>query len=139
MDVVYTEFTLMRTLFKLLQPLEEDITGKVCIMTRDDNSFKEDIVVVPLAITSEFVGQTATTNINIHVPDIRVNIDGVQQLKPNIDRMNELYLLVANLIDDARVEDVSLRIVSHHTLPESSIQSHYVNVVVGWKIWKTNN
>lgn len=101
---------------------------------RPDGSMKEDIVVNTIATTQESLPQLATSNINIYVADIRLKIDGVEQLKPNRVRLEELTKSVLKTLRRARVEGLLLSAEGQAILQESSVGQHYSNIRITWNI-----
>lgn len=126
-------------LFKTLSASESivsAISGGIHKRQRPLNSELEDIVVNTIALSQEYYPQIGTSNINIHVPDKNISIDGVKQKMPDNDRMEELSSLVLETIRSASFDGISASIESQTVIPESEIKQHFVNVRITWNIHK---
>lgn len=130
-----TSFELDRIIRDLLVRSQVAINGGIYYQNdRPDGSMKEDIVVNTIATTQESLPQLATSNINIYVADIRLKIDGVEQLKPNRVRLEELTKSVLETLRRARVEGLLLSAEGQAILQESSVGQHYSNIRITWNI-----
>ena len=103
---------------------------------RPVNSSLEDIVVNTIAITTSSCPQTATSNVNIYVPDMDVNVDGVVTNMPNIGRLSEITNLVLNILRNAIVEGLEFTPANHIVIAEPTMRQHYSNIRVNWNIQK---
>jgi hypothetical protein len=102
------------------------ISGGVYKLERPDDSEKEDIVINCINITPDTV-QYATANINIYVPDLRVNIAGKQQSKPNFRRLSELSEKYSDLLEYLVLEVMEVTVESQSTFKERETNQHYLN------------
>lgn len=109
-----------------------DITGDVYTAgERPANSTAEDIVINNINFEHS-TPRRGISNINIHVPDIVVSIDGIQQRKTNRDRLNAIAQTVQTVIDSTTLRGVSLRIETTQVFAEES--EHYLNMRCAWII-----
>lgn len=110
------------------------ISGGVYIDERPDGSEAEDIVVNTIDLTQEHAPQLGTSNLNIHVSDIDVQINGVQQKKKNRERLKSLTTIVLDALKSAKIEGLALIVTNQTTIKEPTINQHYVNIRVDWVI-----
>jgi hypothetical protein len=110
------------------------ISGGVYIDERPDGSEAEDIVVNTIDLTQEHAPQLGTSNVNIHVSDIDVQINGIQQKKKDRERLKSLTTIVLDVLKSAKVEGLSLVTAAQTTIKEPTINQHYVNIRVDWVI-----
>lgn len=123
-------------LFRILsgsQSVRSAISGGI-YYERPDGSETEDISINTIDLTQEFVPQLGTSNVNIHVSDLNVQINGVQQRKANGTRLKAITTLVVDTLRSAKVEGLSLVVVGQTMINEPTINQHYVNVRVDWVI-----
>lgn len=110
------------------------ISGGVYIDERPDGSEAEDIVVNTIDLTQEHAPQLGTSNVNIHVSDIDVQINGVQQKKKNRERLKSLTTIVLDALKSAKIEGLALIVTNQTKIKEPTINQHYVNIRVDWVI-----
>lgn len=110
------------------------ISGKVYIDERPDSSESEDIVVNTIALTLDNPPQLGSSNVNIHVSDMDVQINGVQQKKKDRGRLKLLTAIVVDVLKSAKIEGLALIVSTQTTIKEPSISQHYVNIRVDWVI-----
>jgi hypothetical protein len=109
-----------------------DITGDVYTAgERPANSTAEDIVINNINFEHS-TPRRGISNINIHVADIVVTIDGIQQRKTNRDRLNAIAQTVQTVIDSTTINGVSLRIETTQVFAEEA--EHYLNMRCAWII-----
>ena len=107
-----------------------DISGGVYTAgERPANSDAEDIVINNINFDHS-TPRRGISNINIHVPDIVVTIDGIQQRKTNRDRLNAIAQTVQTVIDSTTLRGVSLRIDTTQVFAEEN--EHYLNMRCNW-------
>ena len=107
-----------------------DISGGVYTAgERPANSTAEDIVINNINFEHS-TPRRGISNINIHVPDIVVTIDGIQQRKTNRDRLNAIAQTVQTVIDSTTLRGVSLRIDTTQVFAEEN--EHYLNMRCNW-------
>lgn len=110
------------------------ISGKVYIDERPDSSESEDIVVNTIALTLDNPPQLGSSNVNIHVSDMDVQINGVQQKKKDRGRLKLLTAIVVDVLKSAKIEGLALIVSTQTTIKEPSISQYYVNIRVDWVI-----
>jgi hypothetical protein len=101
---------------------------------RPDNSEKEDITINTIAITRNFIPQTGTSNVNIYVPDLKLNINGQEQRKANRERLRNITNLVISVLEAANPEGLAFWISAQTTLKDPGIYQHYTNLRIDWNI-----
>ena len=111
------------------------INGGIYKTTRPLNSQKEDIVVNTIALTQDYYPQIGTSNVNIHVPDMSVQIGGVSQMMPNDAKMNTIAKLVLDVLRAANPVGVSITIEGQNTIEEVEIKQHFVNIRINWYLY----
>ena len=124
-------------LFALLnsnQAIKAMITGGVYNSQRPLNSEKEDIVVNTITLTQDSSPQEGVSNINIHVPDMTVKINSVQQTVINNGRLKVISEAVLAAIRSANIEGLKCYPESQTTIQESEIKQHYCNIRINWNI-----
>ncbi len=125
-------------LFKILnsdKALKAELKGG--IYTGDDRpegSEVEDIVVNTIAITQDYLPQLGTSNVNIFVPDIKVRINGKEQIVSNRARINELAKLVTEVLKSARVYGLLYIIENQSIIDQPTIKQHFLNIRLSWNI-----
>jgi len=128
-------------LFQVLNGSDElktALSGGIYTTDRPDNSEKEDITVNTITVTGDSP-QRGTSNVNIHVPDLKPNIGGQEQRKENRERLHQLTTLVISILETARVEGLLFWVANQTTLPEPEIKQHYTNLRIEWNICKASN
>jgi len=76
------------------------ISGSLWQHQRPANSEREDIVVNSLALTGQQL-QQGVVNVNIHVPNLKVNLDGAaDNTMPDLARMHAIEQVLYPLIND---------------------------------------
>lgn len=116
------------------QSIISAISGGVYIDERPDGSESEDIVVNTIDLTQEYAPQLGTSNVNIHVSDIDVQINGIQQKKKNRERLKSITTIVLDALKSNKIEGLTLVVTNQTTIKEPSINQHYVNIRVDWVI-----
>ena len=125
------------TLFALLNgstALKDEISGGVYAGQRPLNSSLEDIVVNTIAMTQEHYPQLGTSNVNIHVCDKTVSIAGVQQKVEDRARLKAISNIVLGVIRSASYPEIKMVVEAQTTIPDQSIEQHYVNIRVTYTI-----
>jgi uncharacterized protein YdgA (DUF945 family) len=117
--------------------LKANISGGIYTTDRPDNSEKEDITINTITVTGDRP-QRGTSNVNIHVPDLKLKIEEQEQRKENRERLQQLTTLVISILEAARVNGLLFWVSNQTTLPEPDYQ-HYANLRIEWNICKINN
>lgn len=116
------------------ETLKTAMTGKVYAGQRSLNSIKEDVTINTIALTQEFLPQLGTSNINVHVADMSVTLDGVKQKMANRDRLNMLSKIVLGAIRESKIAGVGFTIENQTVMQEAEVSQHYVNIRINWFI-----
>jgi hypothetical protein len=105
------------------------ITGANCYHRRDPNSTKEDIVTNCLPINNEQLSKVIA-NVNIHVPDLEVTINGVQDKQPNHDRLKELAEMAVAALTDVWINGMNYTVQQQQLFRDTEAGDHYINIRV---------
>lgn len=108
------------------------LQGRIYNDKRSDGRETEECIVVNTPWSSHGKPQSGYSNINIHVPDMAVTIDGKEQLMPNLARLSTLTNLVLAALEEATVEGVSWNEPQETKMAESSHAEHYNNLRIDW-------
>ena len=116
--------------------LKNAINGGIYVQgERPDNSSKEDIVINNIAITHE-LPQSGNSNVNIHVEDLTLKINGQEQRKAKRERLRTLTSLTIAALKAARIEGLTFWITNETVIKEPAINQHYNNLRISWNIQK---
>lgn len=132
-----TTFDTDSILFKILKNTPEVvsvISGGIYKGDRPDDSDKEDITINTIDLTVEDLPQIGTSNVNIHVPDMTVNIGGTTQKKANDERLKQITTLVLDALRSANISYLELIVTNQVKIREQSINQHFVNIRINWNI-----
>jgi hypothetical protein len=109
------------------------VSGGIYVGDRPDGSQLEDITINTLTIPYDRI-QSAISNVNIHVPDLRAKIKGKEQRKKDRERLRTLSQAVVSALESASVPKALFWVDSQATLSEREIGQHYVNLRIRWNI-----
>ena len=133
-----TSFDIDKIVYKLLSgssELKSTITGGVYHSNdRPDGSVKEDVVINTITMTQDYLPQLATSNVNIYVADITRRIDGVEQTKPNHERLAKLTKIVLDVLRSAQIEGLKIIPESQSVLNDTTVKQHFCNIRIAWNI-----
>lgn len=133
-----TTIDINRILFRILNQAKAELKLSGGIYKNDDrqvNSVLEDITINTIDLSVDYAPQIATSNVNVHVPDIEVVIDGTPQRKTNEPRLKELSDIVIRLINGTHIPGAGHRTGSQTLLKDADASfQHYVNIRVNWSI-----
>ena len=116
--------------------LFDGITGGIYTAgERPDNSNAEDIVINNISFEHS-TPKRGVSNINIHIPDIAVQINGTPQFKTNRERLQEITQIVTSIIETTTIEGVGLHIDATQVFAEPNAHEHYMNIRASWLIAK---
>lgn len=115
--------------------LRNELTGSIYVGERPDNSEKEDVAVNNITVTHERP-QSGTSNVNIHVPDLRLKIKGQEQTKADRERLRTLTNLVLSVLKAANIEGLTFWVTNETVIKEPALPQHYTNLRIGWNIHK---
>lgn len=116
-------------------PVKNAISGNIYVGDdRPDDSQDEDIVVNSIDLTQDYLPQIGTSNVNIYVSDMIVEIGGKQQMKANRVRLKALSEKAMEALRGAKVPGLMFSIENQYTLAEPTTKQHYVNIRISWNI-----
>jgi len=119
----------------MTSPVKNAISGNIYVGNdRPDDSQDEDIVVNSIDLTQDHLPQIGTSNVNIYVPDMIVNIGNKQQTKSNRARLKILSEMAIKSLREAIVEGLVFTIDSQTILTETSVKQHFTNIRLSWNI-----
>ena len=138
MQTIELEDILYKAL-KASEPVAAAIDGGIFVLgERPEGSGKVDIVINTITGGTGTRPQNAVVNVNIHVPDLLLTIDGGQQRKANRERLRPVVKAVRQTINAANIEGLSLQIVGENIIRETQVPEHYANIRVNCYIVQTN-
>lgn len=113
--------------------LESAISGGIYKLQRPVNSIKEDVVINSITLNANQL-QEGVLNVNIHVPNLSVSVNGVQDnSQPDFSKLKALTALAVSSLED--VWEVSSEVYYDVQTPgspidEPEINQHYSNIRV---------
>lgn len=111
------------------------ISGDVYVMgERPENSKLCDVVINTLSAGGENRPQIATSNVNIHVPDLKLTIGGQPQRKADRETLRTIVAAVKAALKSAQVEGLTIALGAENTIREVNAPEHYANIRVEWYI-----
>lgn len=122
-------------IYKILtQSRRLDISGGIFTAgERPDDSRAEDIVINNISFEHSRPAR-GVSNVNIHVPDIEVTINGTPQRKADRDRMQEIADAVISILESTTIDGVKITLSSSQVFAEET--GHYFNLRYDWLIAK---
>lgn len=124
-------------LFRLLNG-KTTIKGGVYVGdARPEDSTEEDIVVNTIDLEADALPQIGTSNINVYVPDVSMNIKGKMQVSANRTRLNELTQEVLKIVRETVLPGVKATPKSATIMYEPTIKQHFMNIRIDWNIQTT--
>jgi hypothetical protein len=107
--------------------LADEITGKVYKRSRPAQSKQEDVVINCLPVNNTQL-QFAVVNVNIHVPNIRVLSNNIED-GGHVDhpRMLELSGIAKDLLDDQWSSGYSFHVQQQNIFQDEISENAYVN------------
>lgn len=132
-----TSFELESILYGILnvRTIKNAISGGIYLGdTRPEDSGDEDITINTITVSSDVCPQTATSNVNIHVPDVDANLGGKVQKVANRIRLKALTNLVFTELRNADLTGIKIVPMLMSTMAETSINQHYINIRIDWNI-----
>lgn len=125
-----TTFDITDILYRHLNDssLKTEINGVIC-KKRPVDSTAEDVVINALPINNLDL-QTAIVNVNIHVPNIDVDINGRQDnTQPDFARLKFLADMAVDILSNRWIDDYSFD-VQQQSGPVEDVHDHFVNIRV---------
>lgn len=136
-EALKTTFDTDAILFSLLKnsPVKNAINGNIYVGDdRPADSKDEDIVVNTIYLTADFRPQIGTSNVNIYVPDVDVQIGNRKQKKSNRVRLKALSEKTIDTLRNTAVAGLLLTVESQNILAEPGIDQHFANIRISWNI-----
>jgi hypothetical protein len=116
--------------------LKAAINGGIYVQgERPDNSEREDVVINNIVISHAYP-QGGTSNVNIHVADLKRKIKGQEQRKADRERLRFLTGIVAGTLKAANVQGLTFWIENETVIKEPAVSQHYTNLRINWNIHK---
>jgi hypothetical protein len=136
-----TTLDVLTILYQLLlaSSLPSQITGKVRKGERPAASELEDIVVNTLPIQNDNLQRTVA-NVNVYVPSLQMEENGIQTQKPDYARLDELVDLLLPILKDVREKRdyyLDWQQVSQPIKDESS-NSYFINIRIDFYAFNVN-
>lgn len=125
-------FNINTVLYKLLNgstSLRSVFTGEIYIHESPDNINYENITINTLNV-SHGMPFTGTSNINIHVPDLLISYNDVEQYVADENRINELTTAVIDILENEIINECNIKITNESILENG--QEHYANIRIDW-------
>lgn len=119
-------------------PLKAELSGGIYPLQRPENSGKEDLVIGTLTL-GEGPVQIGVFNLNLHVPNIKVQIGGKEQSQPDRRRMRVISGILRDLFSEQFFEDCSAWITNIAEIKEPSLDEWYVNHRLEIRVHETEN
>ena len=132
-----TSFELEQTLYRTLNvsAIKNAISGGIFLGdTRPMDSENEDITINTITVSTDTCPQTATSNVNIHVPDVETKVNGKVHMVANRIRLKALSDKVLNQLRTTQLTGMKIVPMMMSTIDEPSIHQHYMNIRVDWNI-----
>ena len=108
--------------------LKTEINGGVYKHRRPAASQKEDVVINCLPINTLQL-QSAIVNVNIHVPNLTVAVNGTQDnSQPDHTRLQELTAIAVTILSDVWAEDYNFDIQQQTLIEDPEAGDHYINL-----------
>lgn len=104
------------------------ITGQIYKNNRPLGSKTEDIVINSLPVNNLQL-QTAIVNVNIHVPNLVLSINGTQDTtQPDHARLKTLTTLALAVLADQWTADYNYDVQQEVLIEEEEFHEHYINI-----------
>ncbi len=107
--------------------IQNAVSGGVFHNSRPSKSTREDVVVNSIVLTPGDIS-LGVGNINIHVPDVLHTIEGVGQLVPNNQRLQELSAYIVPVFVHHVGDKFVINIANQGIYEEPEFDSHYFNI-----------
>lgn len=106
---------------------ENGLSGGVYPLQRPEGSDKEDLVIGTLSLDGEDV-QIGVFNLNLHIPNLKVVVNGKPQKQPNRERMRVLSGMLRDAISEHYFDEAcSAWITDIVEIKEPNLDDWYVN------------
>lgn len=124
-------------LFQLLSGKTTNKGGIYVGDGRPEDSTEEDIVVNTIDLEADALPQIGTSNINIYVPDVSMNINGKMQVSANRPRLNVLTHEVLKIVRETVLPGMKATPKSATIMYEPTTKQHFMNIRIDWNIQTT--
>lgn len=102
--------------------------GEMFLTKRPVNNRKIAIVVKTLATSGEQL-QKAVVNVNIHVPNLVINVDGQpDNSQPDRDKLNQVAGAVIEILKDALLNDTITGVGDTVMIDDPELGEHFMNI-----------
>ena len=125
-------FNINTIFFKILDQspeLREVYAGDVFVGDSPENYDSENITINTINVRHG-KPQTGTSNINIHVPDVLIEVDGVEQYVADENRINDIVSVVVAVLESAVITEFGFKITNESIIENG--HEHYVNLRLDW-------
>lgn len=121
--------TILSNLLKELPGVVSKVSGGVYSLGgRPDDSQDGDTVVSSIDSTQEHLPQSGTSNVDVHVSDMGVQIKEKRQKRASRKRLRTISTIVLRTLKTVRFDGLAAVMMSQMVLNESSLSRHYVNI-----------
>ncbi len=108
--------------------LKDEITGSIYKIKRLAGSSDEDIVINCLPVNGSQL-QEAVANVNIHVPNITVSVEDVQDDKqPDFQRLKELAEMAIAILKENWIDTLNYSVQQQNIFEDKDYGDHYINI-----------
>lgn len=115
------------------------ISGGIYKQRRPAGSKKEDIVINSLPVANGQL-QTGIVNVNIHVPNLVVKVNGVQDSsQPDLVKLNDLTVAVIAVLSDVWSENYRYDVQQQMVIEDEEAQDHYSNIRIEFFSYNLTN
>lgn len=108
--------------------LKKAVTGDIYVDQRPQGSSKEDVVIGAIDLGAGSV-QMGTFNVNIHIPAVKVVIDGITQSQPDRKRLRILSRITIDLLQEVILGGVcSVWVANQAVIKEPNLDQWFANI-----------
>lgn len=107
--------------------LKTAISGTINKHRRVADSDKEDVVINCLPVNNEQLQKTIA-NVNIHVPDLQIEVNGVQDKQPDHARLQTLAALAIGILNDNWTSTLNYDVQQQVIIEDREAGDHYINI-----------
>lgn len=109
------------------------LSGDVYIDDRPENSILEDLVINCIALSSD-QPQLCTANVNIHIQDVPITVQGKQQYLPNHLRIGAILSVLLPLIEQVSEGDYHYSVANQNLLRMRDTNESVYNIRINFLI-----
>lgn len=107
--------------------LKSAISGSICKRRRDGNSRLEDVVINCLPAQNTEL-QNIVANVNIHVPNITVQVNGQDDAQPDNVRLKQLAAIAIPVFTDVWEAGYNYTVQQQLVFEDREAGDHYINL-----------